>query len=79
MSQFAILGPHAGHRLPEFGYEPMLAKYLNTFAFWDHSIVSPVRGQSKCPLMDSAVKKLDVCTKRRDEFTSIQDMVVDAL
>src|SRR6266851_10354463 len=65
-----FLGLHTAHHLPKFGYEPTPAKYLKYIVLWDDSVVPSARAQSKCQLMDSAVKKLDICTKRTNEFTS---------
>ncbi len=55
--------------LAKFGYGPTPAKYLNTLVRWDRSGVPSARARSKCQLMDSAVKTLDICSKGRNEFT----------
>ena len=43
---------------------------LEYIVLWDDPVVPSARTQSKCQLMDSVDGKLEICAKRRNEFTS---------
>src|SRR5712664_854205 len=56
------------HPVCQIGYMPTPAKYLNTHSFQITPQSSRLRIQSKCQLMDSASKKMDIYAREGAEL-----------